>query len=402
MNQFGNPVSAIKHLNSLRRKVFILPAGFSGCAWWRYRLPLNKLIKLGSKFDIFIKQSSEQGLTRQEIIQQSKECDLFGVQAPGDPDAAALLKFYHSEKKKIVIDYDDFSFDLSPFNPRYGALGIKECTVFDEAGKEKMKWRDMENEFDLKHNQERYEAFTACVKEADLVTTTTEYLANKFREKTPNVALCPNSIDFDLWKPLPRPEKYNNQIRIGWFGGDSHYGDIKILKDVFKNLVAKYPNVVITLQAPPVPFWNDVFEGIPPNRLDWKYWVDLEYYTLLLANRHFDIGLCPLEDNDFNRCKSGIKHFEFGALKVPTVCTNIVPYNLVVKDKETGFLVENTTEAWMDTLSKLIENKELRLSMGEANYQDIYKNHNINQHCMAWEKAFSEVLEGKYSHVDKN
>ena len=45
--------------------------------------------------------------------------------------------------------------------------------------------------------------------EADLITTTTEVLARKFRELNPRVEVLPNCLDLNLWKKLPsRKESY--------------------------------------------------------------------------------------------------------------------------------------------------------------------------------------------------
>ena len=374
--------------------LYLFPAGFSGCAWWRFRLPFNKLIKLGSRLDIGLHNDPSRSISKEQAYEISDKTNIVGVQSPGDVDALRLIKQYKTEGKKVVIDYDDFSFDLSPYNPRYHALGTKETTICDENNNPKIVWRDQENEFDVKLNTERYNAFTGCVASASCITTTTNYLANKFREKNQNVKVCPNSIDFELWKPVPRPDKYQGQIRMGWFGGDSHYGDLKVLKSVLKTILDKYPKVVLVLQAPPVPFWTDIFQDIPKDRIDWKYWVDLKYYTLLLANRHFDIGLCPLEDTEFNRCKSNIKTLEFAALKVPVVATNMTPYNDLPFKHMDNILLAKTDKEWVECLSKLIEDQDLRNQLANRAFETTKKYFDMDKNCYIWENAYLDVLDG--------
>lgn len=328
-----------------------------------------------------------------EIERYTKSADAVVLQAPGHADAKALIDFYKMKGKKVIVDYDDYSFDLSPSNPRYADLGTVECSAADAQGNVLYKWKDGENGFDLQENLSKYNGFVDCVKAADLVTTTTEYLASKFRPLNPNVKILPNSIDFDLWKPVRRKPGRENQIRIGWFGGDSHFPDLWVFRDVITRIVKKYPQVVIVIQAPPVQFWKEMFAGIPPQNLEWYGWADLSLYTLFLASKDFDIGLCPLDPSiEFNKCKSSIKQFEFAAFKVPSVCQDMLPYSANVKDGVNGFLA-STAEEWEDKLSRLIEDKQLRERMGEEAYQRVYSEHNLDKNAPLWEEAYLSVFD---------
>lgn len=371
-----------------RPRIYALPAGFSGCAWWRYRRPLSKLIQLGSKLDIVVADNADKSIHMDEIKQHVSQADLISMQAPGAMEAFMLMGFYQAEGRKVVVDYDDYSFDLDPGNPRYAELGTKEC---DGPG---YRWRHGENGFDINANTMRYQGFINCLKRADLVSTTTEYLAAKFRPHNPNVAILPNSIDFDLWRPIPRPQAYDGQIRIGWFGGDSHLVDLEIFKTVLPRVCKKYPQVKIVLQAPPVPFWQQKFGDIPASQLEWHYWADLKLYTLFLASRHWDIGLVPLADNEFNRCKSNIKCLEFAALRVPVIAQRMVPYSNHIKDGETGLLA-GTEEEWYEQICRLVEDRARRMELADNGYWDAHKNHNLDMNCRLWEKAYLECLEAK-------
>jgi len=326
-----------------------------------------------------------------EIQKHLSNSDLVSIQAPGYKDAHTLMRLYKSEGKKVVVDYDDYSFDLSPGNARYCELGTRETEELGPDGKPAYKWRDMENGFDLKSNQAKYEAFKMCVKDADLVTTTTEYLAEKFRTLNERVVVCPNSVDFNLWKPIPGPDVLKDEVRIGWFGGDSHYVDLKGFKTLLPRVIKRFPQVKIVLQAPPVPQWLEFFKEIPKERIEWHNWADLRYYPLFLASRHFDIGLCPLEDNEFNKCKSSIKFFEFTAIGATTIAQNMHPYSQNIIHGDTGFLA-STEDEWMDCIAELVENTVLRKHMAKNAYDYVYENFNIKKNCRIWEQAYMKCL----------
>lgn len=301
------------------------------------------------------------------------------------------MNLYKSQGKKVVVDYDDYSFDLSEGNPRYSELGTEERELLGPDGKHAFKWRDQENGFDLKSNKAKYQAFKDAIAQADMVTTTTEYLAEKFRQHNSNVQVCPNSIDFDLWRPIPRPKEMQDEIRIGWFGGDSHFVDLEIFKNLLPRLANKYPKVKIVIQAPPMLEWAQFFNKIPKEQLEWYGWAELKWYTLFLASRHFDIGLCPLADNDFNRAKSSIKWMEFAALGATVVAQDMLPYNEFIKNGVNGLLATDE-DSWFNQISQLTEDKPYREKLALNAYEDIQENHNLDINCRIFEKKYLNLL----------
>jgi glycosyltransferase involved in cell wall biosynthesis len=72
-----------------------------------------------------------------------------------------------------------------------------------------------------------------------------------------------------------------------------------------------------------------------------------------------------------------LRWLEYSALKTPTVASNIAEANRTIEDGKTGLLVPNTTEAWVEALGKLIEDKKLRIKMGENAYKEVKKNFNM-------------------------
>ena len=53
---------------------------------------------------------------------------------------------------------------------------------------------------------------------------------------------------------------------------------------------------------------------------------DLQNYPCKLASIRPDIGLCPLTDTAFNRCKSPIKWMEYAMAGAATVASPVEPY----------------------------------------------------------------------------
>ena len=67
----------------------------------------------------------------------------------------------------------------------------------------------------------------------------------------------------------------------------------------------------------------------------------------------FDIAVAPSADNLFNRSKTWLRALEMGALGIPIVAQNRLPYSDYVIDGKTGFLVDTAAE-WETALNTLI------------------------------------------------
>jgi len=88
-----------------------------------------------------------------------------------------------------------------------------------------------------------------------------------------------------------------------------------------------------------------------------------------------DIVLAPLEaGNVFCRAKSEIKFVEAGALGLPVAASDIDPYRDAISNGLDGFLASGERE-WTQALSTLIQDPQLRITVGEAARQAILKSY---------------------------
>jgi len=106
-----------------------------------------------------------------------------------------------------------------------------------------------------------------------------------------------------------------------------------------------------------------------------SYW----RYLQRLNDLEIDIGLIPLADNEFNRCKTDIKWVEYSTLGIPAVISD-VPVYYEAKSRGLGVMVSNDPAAWYNAIVDLIENPEKRYSIGQAAREYILKNRIIEKH----------------------
>ena len=100
-----------------------------------------------------------------------------------------------------------------------------------------------------------------------------------------------------------------------------------------------------------------------------------------------DIAIAPLENNYFNKFKSQCKYLEYSINKIPAVYSDWF-YGHKGKNKA---LFANTKEEWIERLERLIKSKDLRKYKGEQAYQDVIKNHQIENKLSNWQNFIENI-----------
>ena len=111
-----------------------------------------------------------------------------------------------------------------------------------------------------------------------------------------------------------------------------------------------------------------------------QYGWSLETEVDLLAN--FDIGLMPLPDDPWTRGKGGYKLLQYGAVGLPVVASPVGVNREIVVDGVTGFLAESDTE-WVDALARLIDDPDLRQTMGQAGRDRMVEHYSLTRSIQA-------------------
>jgi glycosyltransferase involved in cell wall biosynthesis len=211
---------------------------------------------------------------------------------------------------------------------------------------------------------------------ADLVTVSSPELARAFAGITRKTAVLPNFLEEGLWArgglsradaaaPAPRdpqsPPGPAGPVRIVFAGTSSHASDLALVAPALARVKERFGEGV-----------EFVFLGCPaPGELQGRgartlpFGEDYAGYARTLAGLSPDIGIAPLADNPFNRCKSAVKWLEYSALGVPGVYADLPPY-APVRSGATGFKAGGGAPAWERELTRLVEDADLRLRIGHG------------------------------------
>lgn len=358
------------------------------CNYYRVFQPLDKIKELGLADCCLIEYGSD--ISSEENYQKVLESDVVLIPRPQSEEWLQFVSAVRRAGKVVIADYDDNPFETSPYNPYYRWCGIKEFEVHWPDGHVEALWKDGmtgpkgEKFFDIEANIHRRDMCRASFGKADLVTCTVEPLAKEFRKLNKNVAILPNLMNFKAYPKVSMMP--NDKIRIGWQGGVSHFEDLKMLLPILKT-VSDSMDIDFC-------YFGDhrlgnMFKDIKGYRHE--QYVPMEVYPYKLACMNFDIGLAPLVDNTFNRCKSAIKYFEYSMVGTPTIASNIPPYSDVITNEKDGILVIDEIE-WSEAIYRLSKDKAFRKKLASNAYENVYRNFNADTKAHLWVEAYEKAL----------
>ncbi len=333
--------------------------GRSGCDWWRTWSPCEEMRKQGLAE---IRYLENRFMTAAQISEGLKWCDLAHIRGLFGVQGLQTLRNYRALGVPVTIDLDDLHFNVSPFNPGYKNFGTEEVEVKDpKTGDVKFLWKDGENGFNIKDNKLKFHAYKSVLQECDLITTTTVYLKDAMAEisgREDNIAVFPNAVDFQRWKPLDIRSKFSDKFRFGWAVSGSHGEDWIHFKPALKTFLERHSDAKFVCIGDT---YMDIKASLPKNQVEWYPFSDLweGHYEFRMAMLGLDVAIAPLAPTEFNKCKSPLKFAEYTAFGWPVIAQKIEPYSSHIINGETGLLAE-TTEEWLHCLESLYENQVLR------------------------------------------
>jgi glycosyltransferase involved in cell wall biosynthesis len=336
-------------------RIFAGHDGGSGCAYYRMQLPMHALRDHGHEVRYADSSDTHHPLT--VTLADLRGYDVIVAQRWNKHEGLEIWRRARTPTSRLVYELDDDVFHVTPEN-----------------------W----NAYNLYRQPEIRDAVGHAAEVADLVTVSTEPLAEVMREFNPNVTVLPNCVPGWVLD-LPRPRR--DRPRVGWMGGGSHGVDIGQVAGPVRRFLKRFPGWDFQLNA------TDYRETIkaPADRVFFRPWVQVnEYPEKFYGSIDFDIGVAPLWPTPFSRSKSAIKVIEYGARGIPTVASHCPAYAGVITHGVNGFLVREEHE-WLRYLSELARDDGLREKMGQA-AAAMAAEHLVDDHWLRWERAYESMF----------
>ena len=249
----------------------------------------------------------------------------------------------HHEKPLIIFLQDDLITDLPEYHPSYG---MQEDDLADR----------LKSIWEL----------------SDRVIFSTKRLGSNYNLN--NSLTIENALDKEKW--INCDTSYiglsGRRLRVGWAGAHQHEGDLRLIRSVVESTYR---------------FVDWIFFGLCPayllpfvkKHIDM---VDFDLYPDTLRSLKLDLGVIPLENNEFNQCKSRLKVLEFGALGIPVIASDRTPYQGCPVH-----LAPDDSESWVNKISFYNENRSSLRADGLLLRNWVMRNHFIDNKIQDWQKA---------------
>ena len=210
------------------------------------------------------------------------------------------------------------------------------------------------------------------------IQTSTEYLADYFKQFNPNVKVFDNQLkNISPLRDFKNQKKFPVRIFFGALNRDEDFLDLLPLlnkisqkygdKIEFKMLANKELFELLETE-------NKILIG-DPNVYNAQF-VDYDEYLKTLQES--DIALLPLLDNEFNRAKSDLKFIECAGCGAAVLASPVV-YSKTIKDGVNGLIFKDKKD-FMQKLQLLIDNNEKRYDIAKAAYSYVKSNRMLSQH----------------------
>lgn len=222
------------------------------------------------------------------------------------------------------------------------------------------------------NSPERLKALRENIDGSDLLYVSTAELAKRFAQYsigTPIVAgeiYC--SVDPDrIGGSLPSA----SGPVIGYMGTSGHSADLAMAMPAVCKVMDEIPDLQFelfgTIRTPgELGRFGRRVRHIPPLS-------DYDAFIGQLRSLGWWVGLAPLEDNSFNRCKADTKWVEYSMAGIAVVASDLPVYHRACA--EGAGLLADSTDSWTDALCTLILQPALRTRMvdtAQAKLRDHY------------------------------
>ncbi|MBI3519309.1 MAG: glycosyltransferase family 4 protein [Bacteroidetes bacterium] len=285
-------------------------------------------------------------------LQKAKDFDIIFIQREALLLGSSFFEKQFFKKRKVIFDFDDsiWLLDTSPENKKFEFLKNPDKTKINIA-------------------------------HAHCVIAGNSFLANYAKQFNPNTIVIPTTIDSDIH--IPKPElRDKEKIVIGWSGSISTIKHFEIAIPALKEIQAKYPGK-IEIQV--------IGQGSyahPEINVVSKNWSSITEVNDL---NHFDIGIMPLPNDEWVKGKCGLKGLSYMSCGIATVMSHVGVNPEIIEHGKNGYLAK-TKEEWIDYLSLLIENSDLRHKIGLAGRDTVVKNYSVNANKVKYLEVLKSLI----------
>ncbi len=235
-------------------------------------------------------------------------------------NAASHLRYEWAREADLLVLYQSVDLDLIPIIRERREKGKKTIVEYNDNFYASPAWGPVAKEWASPLIWQSYERM---MKEADYVMVTGPGLEELFSSVVPRekIRIIKNhlprgGLDFDSLHPATSAAP-----TIGWAGSLGHMADLLAFTPTIREVLEKVPTCTLHLMG------NEAIPTviqIPSTRFKYTNWGTMAQYFEFW--KPVQIGIAPLLDTAYNRCRSDIKAVEMAGMGTLPLLPDALPY----------------------------------------------------------------------------
>jgi glycosyltransferase involved in cell wall biosynthesis len=224
----------------------------------------------------------------------------------------------------------------------------------------------IKNYFKSRHPKDTVKLLREGIAQVDRLIVSTPGLAEAYSGWHKDIQILELKLPPVWWSNLKVTRTEHKKPRVGWAGGSSHLGDLELIADVVKDLADEVDWIFFGMcPAKLRPYVKEFHSGVP-----------IHMYPQKLATLDLDLAVAPLENNEFNDCKSNLRLLEYGSCGYPVICSNTRAF---VESKLPVQPIKNRYKDWVEAIKSHISDNQYRLQKAKDLQNAVFKNHMLDK-----------------------
>jgi glycosyltransferase involved in cell wall biosynthesis len=223
----------------------------------------------------------------------------------------------------------------------------------------------------------------AVMKSADAVVCGNGTLGEYAARFNGDVTVIPTVLDVSVYEDVTQKAMSDSPktLRVGWIGTPMTQ---KYLERVFPALdrCARQIDVSLVVMggSPDAGFLRRPYVKF----VQWSRTAERDLGSL------FDVGIMPLDDDEWERGKCGYKLIQYGACGLASIASPVGVNVKIVRNGHNGLLARSESD-WYEAFMRMSSHPELRLEWGKCARANVERNFDIGVSVQEWERVLSRV-----------
>lgn len=221
------------------------------------------------------------------------------------------------------------------------------------------------------------------LRSASAVCCGNSYLQDYVSRYCERTMILPTVVDTDSY--VPSVKRREGPVVIGWIGSPSTWAFVRPMLPVLRSLAEEFGVIIRAIGAGNAAA-HEHFPGL--QLVEWSEAGEIS------AVQEVDIGIMPVGSGAFERGKCGYKLIQYMACGLPVVASPVGVNGQIVHPGGNGYLAQSP-EDWRQALVRLIEDPELRATLGRAGRARIVADYSLSRHAPRLIELFQSMPIGQ-------